>query len=94
VEAVVGHFVHERVLHSGCAVGSAGAGAECEESSKGVHSRSGVDSILAPLGKVVGLLYLVRPFALRDPYHPQELVDVVPISSALSLLLLKADDSP
>lgn len=43
----------------------------------GIHSRSVIDGILAPLGKVVCLLDLVWPDTLSDPDHPEELVDIV-----------------
>jgi len=43
-----------------------------------------VDSILPSLGEVVDLLNLIWPNTLRDPNHPQELIDVIAatISSA------------
>jgi hypothetical protein len=46
------------------------------------YSRLRVDLVFASVGKVVGLLDLIRPDTLRDSDHPQELVDVVSVETA------------
>lgn len=62
VEAVIRHFVHQRILHRGRAFLSTPAFT--------LDSRSAVDGVLAPLGKVVRFLHFVRPLSLGNANHP------------------------